>query len=509
MHCIIQYSMSDCNYQVVINNERVWSFYNKNTHISIESVNLLFIDLLESIFNHATIGMDSNINSQLLSFMSDNKQQFDFIKANMMTVNDNLGKLNSEMSSNLVSQLANIKRDYIEDVKQIVANSSFSTNEKIGVLIDKNNDLLLSKTTLLLNDIIPRTNETSCTQIQNTVKQLHEQVVEESRKLIQSSGNDKALNEFLTSFETKHSIMFQPIYSLYTAGENRINNSISGLKESTTLALSTQSKLNTELEDFLSKYKGSSSKGKLGEHRLKSVLDDLFNTADIQNTTGIKASGDFIMKRMNLPTILFENKEYDYTIPKDEVQKFIRDVENQNTNGVFISQYSGITFKQNFQIDVNKGNILIYIQRCEYTPDKIRLAVDIIDHLYVKLQELRTDDDNSNVISKDVLDDINDEYQKYISQKDAMMLVLKDFNKRMTAQIDDIHFPVLDKYLSHKYATVKTRSSFVCDLCGDFTAKSKGSLAAHKRGCSKTNKPKAEIQMDVILTNQENQENNE
>ena len=76
--------MSDSSYQVTITNERVWSFYKKNTHISVESVNLLFIDLLESIFNHATRGMDFNINSQLLSFMSDNKQQFDFIKANIL-----------------------------------------------------------------------------------------------------------------------------------------------------------------------------------------------------------------------------------------------------------------------------------------------------------------------------------------------------------------------------------------------------------------------------------------
>lgn len=493
--------MSDSSYQVVITNERIWSFYKENKHISAESVNLLFIDLLESIFNHATRGMDSNINSQLLSFMSDNKQQFDFIKSNMMIVNDNLGKLNSEISSNLVSQLSNIKRDYIEDVKQIVSNSSFTSNEKISVLMDKNNDLLMSKTTLMLNDIIPRTNEASCIQIQNTFKQLHEQVVEESRKLLQSSGSEKALNEFLTSFETKHSIMLQPLYSFYTAGENRINNNINCLKDSTAMTMNAQSKLQTELEDFLGKYKVSSSKGKLGEQRLKSVLDDLYNTADIQNTTGIKASGDFIMKRLNQPTILFENKEYDYNIPKDEVQKFIRDVEYQNTNGIFISQYSGITFKQNFQIDVNKGNILIYIQHCEYTPEKIRLAVDIIDHLYVKIKDMVVDDDNNNTISKEVLDDINDEYQKYITQKDTMILIMKDFNKKMTAQIEDIHFPVLEKYLSHKYASVKARN-FVCDLCGDFTAKSKGSLAAHKRGCSKTCKQRNEsnsLDIEVVI----------
>jgi hypothetical protein len=260
--------------------------------------------------------------------------------------------------------------------------------------------------------------------------------------------------------------------------------------------MSTQTKLQSELGDFLGKYKNSSSKGKLGEQRLKSVLDELYNTADLQNTSGMKASGDFIMKRVDQPTILFENKEYDYNIPKDEVQKFIRDVENQNMNGVFISQYSGITFKQNFQIDINKGNVLVYIQHCEYTPEKIRLAVDIIDNLYMKIQDMNVDDDNNNTITKEILDDINDEYQRYISQKETMLLIMKDFNKKMTSQIDDIQFPVLDKYLSQKYASVKARC-FVCDLCGDFTAKSKGSLSAHKRGCSKTNKSP----IDTIIVN--------
>lgn len=483
--------MSDTTYQVIINNHRVWSFYNANKHLSAESMNLFFIDFFENIFNHASRNTDS-INSQLLSFMSEHKQQIDFIKSNLLTVNDTLGKLNTEISGNMVSQLVNIKRDYIDDVKQIVSNIALTSNDKIGSLLDRNNDLLLSKTTLLLSDIIPRTSEASSIQIQNTVKQLHEQMVDESRKLLQSSSGEKALNDFISNFEAKHSLMLQtiqqPLYAFFTASENRINSNIAVLKDSTALSMNTQNKLHTELGEFLCKYKNSTSKGKFGEHRLRSVLDELYNTADIQNTSGIKASGDFIMKRADLPTVLFENKEYDYNIPKDEVQKFMRDVENQNTNGVFISQYSGITFKQNFQIDINKGNVLVYIQHCEYTPEKIRLAVDIIDHLYVKIQDLNLDDDNTNIISKDILDDINDEYQKYITQKENMILIMKDFNKKMSTQIDDIQFPVLEKYLSQKYATVKARC-FVCDLCGDFTAKSKGSLSAHKRGCSKTHKP--------------------
>jgi hypothetical protein len=70
-----------------------------------------------------------------------------------------------------------------------------------------------------------------------------------------------------------------------------------------------------------------------------------------------------------------------------------------------------------------------------------------------------------------------------------MVIVLRDFQKKMLSQIDDIKLPELDKYLSHKYAYVKT-SCFVCDLCNSFNASNRQSLSAHKRGCIKKHKTK-------------------
>ena len=277
--------------------------------------------------------------------------------------------------------------------------------------------------------------------------------------------------------------MQQPLYSFFTASENRITQNIDSLKETNSTSLASQHKLYEDLGEFLGKYNVSSNKGKYGEHNLSSILTSLYQSAEIKDTTGTKASGDFIMKRIDKPNILLENKDYKANIDKEEVAKFIRDVDTQNMSGIFISQYSGIAFKQNYQIDIHKGNVLIYIQNCEYSPEKIRIAVDIIDSLHGKLEDLTLDDD-TNMISKEMLNDINEEYQAVIAQKEAMLMVLKDFQKRMTTQIEDIKLPVLDKYLSQKYAYVKTRS-FVCDLCNVFDCNSKQSLSAHKRGCSK------------------------
>jgi hypothetical protein len=398
------------------------------------------------------------------------------------------------MTNNMVLQFVNLKKEYIEDVRQVINNSTLTTNEKLTSLMDKNNTHLIDKTTLILNDIIPKNQETLSSQIQSNIKNLHSLITEDTNRLAKNMSNDKSLTDFISNFETKYNSMMQtiqqPLYSFFTASENRITQNIDVLKETTSTSLVSQTKLQEELTEFLGKYNVSSNKGKYGEQNLCNILNTIYLNAEIRDTTGLKSSGDFIMERLDKPTILFENKDYKQNINKEEIGKFIIDVDNQNTHGIFLSQYSGISFKQNYQIDIHKGKILVYVQNCEYSIDKIRIAVDIIDNLSSKLEDLNQDEE-SNAISKELLDGINEEYQKYISQKESMVVLLRDFQKKMSAQIDDIKFPELDKYLSQKYAYVKS-TCFTCDLCNNFSASSKQSLSAHKRGCAKKNKATVE-----------------
>ena len=479
-------------FEIVIKNKKIWNFYNDNKNIDIETANLFFIDFFENIFNHSTKNMNENINAQIINYMNENQKQIDSIKSNLSTMNESFTKLNNEFTNNMILQFMNLKKEYIEDVKQIITNSSLTTNDKISSLMDRNNNHIIDKTTLLINDIMPKNMENVNKQMQSTIKNFYSLIMEETKKLSKENSNEKSFNEFISKLDTKYSTMLQsiqqPLFSFFTASENRINQNIDVLKESSYNSTLTQNKLSDELTEFLGKYKNSSNKGKYGENNLCNLLNSIYQTAEIRDTTGIKASGDFIMKRLDKPTILFENKEYDRNIDKDEIAKFIRDIEIQNVSGIFISQFSGITFKENFQIDINKGNVLIYIQNCDYSIDKIKLAVDIIDNLYSKIQDLNVDDEN-NTISKEILDDINNEYQAFISQKETLQGVLKDFQKRMSSQIEELKLPVLDKYLEPKYAYVRTRI-FTCSLCNSFTGTSKQSLAAHQRGCAKKNKDK-------------------
>jgi hypothetical protein len=358
----------------------------------------------------------------------------------------------------------------------------------------------MDKTTLILNDIIPKNQEQLSSQIQTNIKSLYTLINEDTNRLVKNINSDRSLNEFISNFETKYNSMVQtiqqPLYSFFTASENRITQNIDVLKETSSNSFLSQTKLQEELTEFLGKYNVSSNKGKYGEQNLCNILNSIYQSAEIKDTTGIKSSGDFIMERPDKPTILFENKDYKQNINKEEIAKFITDVDNQNTHGIFLSQYSGIAFKQNYQIDIHKGKVLVYVQNCEYSIDKIRIAVDIIDNLSIKIQDLSEEDD-VNTISKELLDSINEEYQGYISQKENMLVILRDFQKKMTAQIEDIKFPELDKYLSQKYAYVKS-TYFVCEICNTFNATSKQSISAHKRGCMKKHKTTNAMENTIV-----------
>jgi hypothetical protein len=442
---------------ISLNNKRVYEFYKKNPNVSFEVANELLVGFMETIFNHMTENLNENINSQLLNFMKENQSQICELSQGIQTINANISSSNEILFKNMDSQLTTLKTNYISEVKELLANNSLQANEKINTLLDKNTISLIDKTTLILNDIIPKNQDKVYQLIQENLNKFHTAINGDIRNMVDSISDEQSRHDFLNMIDSKYSSLTQsiqnPIFTYINASEERLSKNIDYLKENSSLSSGVQSKLFNGLEEFLNKYQNSSNKGKFGEHRLNNVINSLYSNAEITNTSGTKAAGDFIMKRPTKPTILFENKEYDHNIPKDEVSKFIRDIDIQNIHGIFMSQNSGITFKNNFQIDIHKGNVLVYIQNCEYSPDKIKLAVDIIDNFAIKLCEIdgRT---LENTISKSVLDDINEEYQKFISQRDNMLINMRDFNKKMSSAISLLKLPSLDTYLSTKYAVL-------------------------------------------------------
>jgi hypothetical protein len=120
----------------------------------------------------------------------------------------------------------------------------------------------------------------------------------------------------------------------------------------------------------------------------------------------------------------------------------------------------------------------------EYSPEKLKSAIEIVDTISAKLSEFNVSTDEKYSIPKEVLDEMNREYQSFICQKELILNTLKDSHKKLLGQIEDIRFVCLDKYLSTRYSSCK-KQGYVCSLCNSFTVSTLKGLAAHKRGCNR------------------------
>ena len=125
----------------------------------------------------------------------------------------------------------------------------------------------------------------------------------------------------------------------------------------------------------------------------------------------------------------------------------------------------------------------------DYSHHKIQTAIDIVDTLSSKLKELDSDsepDEEDNCISKEILNDINIEFSKFITHKETIINMVKDSQKKIIDEIKNLYIPSLEKYLSSKFGTDKI--TYTCDVCNVFVANSKKALSSHKRSKECKNK---------------------
>jgi hypothetical protein len=229
---------------------------------------------------------------------------------------------------------------------------------------------------------------------------------------------------------------------------------------------------------------GYIKKGEQGEIKLDLLLNKLDTTAQIINGKSKKICGDFQIFRTNKPTVFLESKASSSNISHESVERFVEHSKECGYSGIFMSQNSGIAGKSNYQIDLCNGNVLVYIHSVDYDLEKIKTGLDIIDKLSIKLQDFNVGTEK-NTITKEILDEINKEYQLFVTQKESIMRFIKENQKELLNQIEDIKFVNLDKYLSTKFTSVQPAGTHKCNMCNFYTAKSLKGLAAHKRGCKK------------------------
>ncbi len=408
---------------IMLTDPMVIDYYNKHPQLDPNAINIMFINILIQLSTNVTSSLDQSRITQIITKLHE--------------VNTTVTNIKGDITDNVKGQIGQLENIILKD------------RDKIG-------EVLADKTSILL------------------------------------STTNNQLNQLLTVHDDKHKLQLyqnnNEIKQLLTSNDEQYKNQLVQLKDKIDSQTRNNEGLNTELTQFLNKYKHNSSiKGNVSEKELYYLLQLLFPTDEIVVCSKTTASCDICVNRYdkNKPSILFENKDYTTSVDKEEIQKFERDLHTQQKHGIFISQNSPITFKTNYHIDIINGLIHVYLPNANYDIDRIKVAVDIIDHLSTKISTESSIAHYEIGLSKTELDEIVTEYKNFAIKKIRLLDGIKTTSKIWIEELDSMTLPRIQTLLINTGNIEKTE--LTCQFCMVFTGKNKASLSAHVKGCKLNN----------------------
>jgi len=438
---------------IQINNKRIIDFCSKHPSFDIEKTMLSFIDFVDNTYSSANPSLDSNLASQILT--------------NLKTLQQQVQSMDSTISIKQKEISMEIKKEYIDDVKNILM---LNNNEKIVPIIKEYNETFINKLSLLFKDIIPKEHQAQTQYLQTVLKGIEQNVAMEMNKGVNQDSIDRML-----------SVIDQKFASILTHSEQKITNVLTAVSQNK----QDDSLLHTKLDNMLDKLGKTTEKGKISENLLDFNLQAIYPTAEIRNVAHTPHSGDFWLIRKDKPTIIVENKNYKETVYGETVQKFIDDINNNNLCGIMISQNSKIVHKNNFEIEIHNGNVAVYIHECNYDPNKIKIAVRIIDTFKSKIEKQKLD--NAIIhIDVEILEKINKEFQLFNNKKRQHIAEIKNMYDTLTKSAEDMEFEALDELLESQGLLTNVKK-FICGNCPR-TFKTQKGLDTHERLCANSTK---------------------
>jgi hypothetical protein len=459
-----------------LQNTRILTFFNEHPNLDPETTILKFIDIMETLHEN----MNSAMNNSMVIGILDKLKLMD---TKIDHVSISVDKIPEDIKTQFTVKMSEFKKEYLNELNMTL---TCNVSDKIAPLVREQNEVLFNKMNSMFQEMTPKTDDFITKSIEKIASQFQENVNNDTQQLLAKTIDKETFSRYLSDFnQTVSSTISSSQTILNNAiekSEERLENKMDNIREISTNNNQTTTSLNTSVNDLLKKFDNSSSKGKMSENLIQNIIENLYPTAQIESVGQTKETGDIMITRPNKPTVLVENKLWNRSVVQAEVIKFIRDIEIQNCCGVFLSQNGTITTKDNFEINIHNGNVLVYVHDVNNDPDKIKTAINIVDHLKSTLDDIS--DDNvatSDCISKEILEYINSEYKNFAASKISLIKLAKDFNKKFLKEIEEIKLPALEDYLSTKFSL--SSDKFICEYC-DFHGKNQQSRSAHLRGCT-------------------------
>lgn len=483
---------------LTIDNKEVFDFYEKYS-LNFEEMNILFCNILKTIITSTDKSFNQTMAVKLFENLSEITNKVSSIET---MVNNN----QTDVSLLLNVKLNEYRKECMSDLKLILNSNNV---EHITPLIRETNSNLIDKTTLIINELLPKNQELLSKEINSNFKHLQSTILNETNKFLSSSLDKKTIEDFLTNIHLNMSQAHNTLTTLISSSETRIETKLgindikmNEMKNIFTENHHSQKQLQNSVTEMMKKFEKGIGKGSVSEHITYNILYSLFPCAQIEYVGDTKEMGDILFMRNGKPKILIENKDHDScNVPKQDVEKFIRDCDIQNCCGIMFAQNSGITHKRNFEIQINNGNVLLYVTEVNFDVDKIKTSIDIVEQFKIKLDEINIGNDNNYVIEHDILEEINKEFNNYIQQKHSLLKLMRDCNDKMCLSVNELKMPCIEKFLSNNFATSSSQGDKVCKYCEKYIPKS---MSSHHRYCSSKKEldTKGIIKDEVIISNE-------
>lgn len=487
---------------IVVRDPTILAFYKENPNLDFVAMNHAFIDILKKLSVNLNETVMSNLHTTLIQNIAQLNTQLTSVKQDIQ-----------KTETTLLLKLAEQRRDIVEDIKLVFANQSLSHYEKLELCINKSKVDIAGTLRQLLSDTTAQSGDQFMKIVETKLATQQSAVLAELVALKNASGKSDTfatdlIQHMNTQFQQLQQTLPSLIQNMLQSSEHRTCQSMDAMKEKMAIQASAHGAMTEQMNAFLNRYKhNSSSKGLISEEELFVVLQTVFPSDEILDTRAETAACDYRIHRRDThrPTLLFENKDYERPVSKDEVKKFERDLAVQNHHGIFLSQKSGISLKENFQIDVIHGRIHLYLTHVQYDIEKIKTAVAIVDHLHTALRlgdhnHPTTADGNSShtfltantnityVLSTEDIHMVLEEYQTFIKQKDGLMDHLKQSHTTTVEMLEKITMANIFTVLT-KHGLVKAEDALRCLYC-DFVGKNRASITQHiKRHCKSSANP--------------------
>lgn len=468
-----------------ITNQKILSFYQSNSHIDFETVNLSLIDILKTTENPGrnqdSISEDDSLFVQARSHQTILYQEQQKIKELDVFIT-NLREAIRKLIQSISSKYIIVKSEYIRNIK------SESSEKDARDLFANTNKHFFESVCSLLSGVIRTRFSNVADKTKIILHQFNKILTANTDQIfVKPDMASSKIEEFLTNFESNSAHMIQAIVHLLSdclaQYESRVKQATESIKKHDDPAFTAYYKLLYELNDILHQLPNSSDESE-NAGSFENLLSNTFPTASISRGSESE-SNEYLLLREHKPTIYIETHDiHDRNIGISEVKLFIKRAIEKNTNSIIVSQYTGITSKPNYHIEIHNNIVVIYLHKLSYSADTLQIATDMIDAISNKLTDFCSLSENKYSIPKDILDNVNREYQNFILQKELIISGFKEQQKLLLSKLDDIRFSALDQYLSTRYSSCK-KQGYNCDMCNNFNVGTLKGLAAHKRGCAR------------------------